>query len=395
MPVDGVRSAQHDALEDPVTVGCVDLPLDGSAAMRRRDVTTVIPLALGGLVLGGCSTATDSAPPPSTGTTPAGPPSASGSTASATPSPTLTPTPTPTPSPTAPPLPTVLSEWSLPALMRKKFPGSRIRRVRLQQDLGRYQRWEVSYRSGDLTVTGILLVPDGKGPFPAIVLNHGHIERSRYWSGQGVPREQDYLARQGFVVLHTDYRGHAGADDTSELDHTLGLGYAEDAINAAQSLKSEPSVDPDRVVMLGRSMGGAVTLSAVVVAPTVVRAAVVYASTSSLFLDNFRRWDLPERAGSANEVYRRFGEPDDEPEFYRDLSPRTYFDRVKVPILAHHGTRDDSCPIAWARATDKALKAADRSTELQVYEGEGHTFEPRWTTSIERSVTFLRRQLDA
>ena len=123
--------------------------------------------------------------------------------------------------------------------------------------------------------------------------------------------------------------------------------------------------------MLGRSKGGAVTLSAVVVAPTVVRAAVVFASTSSLFLDNFRRWDLPERAGSANAVYRRFGTPEEEPDFYRDLSPRTFFDRVEVPILAHHGTRDDSCPSQRARSTHAALEKADVSSELQVYQGEG------------------------
>jgi len=196
--------------------------------MRRRAVTTAIPLALGGLVLGGCSTSTDTTPPPATGRTTTRAPA---TTRPATPTGSAIPTqsPTPTPTPTEPPLPKVGSELSLPALMRKRYPGSRIRRVRLQRDLGRYQRWEVSYRSGDLTNTGILLVPDGKGPFPAIVLNHGHIERSRYRSGQGVPREQDHLARQGFVVLHTDYRGHAGSDDTSELDHTLRLGYAEDA----------------------------------------------------------------------------------------------------------------------------------------------------------------------
>ena len=55
----------------------------------------------------------------------------------------------------------------------------------------------------------MLLVPTGKGPFPGIVLNHGYIEPSIYVTGQGLAREQDWLARAGFVVLHTDYRGHA------------------------------------------------------------------------------------------------------------------------------------------------------------------------------------------
>ena len=48
------------------------------------------------------------------------------------------------------------------------------------------------------------------------MLNHGYIEPSVYVTGQGLMREQDYLARAGFVVLHTDYRGHAGSDPASE-----------------------------------------------------------------------------------------------------------------------------------------------------------------------------------
>ena len=45
-----------------------------------------------------------------------------------------------------------------------------------------------------------------------MVLNHGYIEPSVYVTGQGLMREQDYLARAGFVVLHTDYRGYADSD---------------------------------------------------------------------------------------------------------------------------------------------------------------------------------------
>ena len=33
--------------------------------------------------------------------------------------------------------------------------------------------------------------------------------------------------------------------------------------------------------------------------------------------------------------------------------------------------------------------------QLEVYEGEMHSFVPRWQDSIERTVQFLRRQLDA
>ena len=186
---------------------------------------------------------------------------------------------------------------SLPALMRKDLGPTRIVRQGLLGTADAYTRHAVTYRSGDLTISGVLLVPTGKGPFPGIVLNHGYIEPSIYVTGQGLAREQDWLARAGFAVLHTDYRGHAGSDPAPDLDRETRLGYAEDAINAVRALRREPYVDPERMAMLGRSMGGGVTLNALVAKPGLVDAAVVYASVSSRFLDNLNHFTVPNRPG--------------------------------------------------------------------------------------------------
>jgi dipeptidyl aminopeptidase/acylaminoacyl peptidase len=284
---------------------------------------------------------------------------------------------------------------SLPALMRELFPGGRLRRERQVLANEAYTRHEVTYPSGDVTVSGVLLRPRGKGPFPAVVLNHGYIEPSVYVTGQGLMREQDYLARAGFVVLHTDYRGHAGSDPTSDGDRESRLGYTRDTINAVQTLKKEPYVDPDRVAMLGRSMGGGVTLNALVAQPGLVRAAVVFAPVSSDFVDNFERWTVAERPQAAAATYRRFGTPEQEPEFYRGLSARTYFDRITEPVLIHHGTEDESCPVAWSRTTQRLLRRAGVESTLEIYRGERHAFGPQWPLSMERTVRFLRRQLRA
>ena len=75
--------------------------------------------------------------------------------------------------------------------MRKKLGPTRIVRQGLLGTTDAYTRYEVTYRSGDLRVSGVLLVPTGKGPFPAVVLNHGYIEPSIYVTGQGLSREQD------------------------------------------------------------------------------------------------------------------------------------------------------------------------------------------------------------
>jgi dipeptidyl aminopeptidase/acylaminoacyl peptidase len=134
-------------------------------------------------------------------------------------------------------------------------------------------------------------------------------------------------------------------------------------------------------------------LNALVAKPGLVRAAVVFAPVSSDFVDNFNRWTVAERPEAAAATYRRYGTPAQEPEFYRGLSARTYFDRITEPVLIHHGTRDESCPVAWSRTTQRLLRAAGVDSRLDIYRGEQHAFGPQWPLSMERTVRFLRRQL--
>ena len=320
-------------------------------------------------------------------------------TESASSSPRAEPAPSPSPSAseTAPDagLPPVTNPVSLAALMREDFRGGRIRVLRDVLATDAYTRTEVSYPSGGTTVSGVLLRPRGPGPFPAVVLNHGYIEPSIYVTGQGLMREQDYLARAGFVVLHTDYRGHAASDPASTRSRETRLGYTRDTLNAVQSVKRLRYVDPEQVAMLGRSMGGGVTYNALVVRPGLVRAAVVFAPVSSDFVDNFNRWTVRERPEAAAAAYRRYGTPTQEPAFYRGLSARSHFDRITEPLLIHHGTQDESCPVRWSRATRRLLERAGVDTRLEIYEGEQHAFGPQWPLSMERTVRFLRRHLRA
>ena len=113
------------------------------------------------------------------------------------------------------------------------------------------------YRSGKLRISGVLNVPRGPGPHPAVVLAHGYIDPDIYMNGQGMRRELDWLARRGFVTLHVDYRNHAGSDNDPQADANLRLGYTEDVINAVHALRKwNGPVDDDRIGLAGRSMGG-------------------------------------------------------------------------------------------------------------------------------------------
>ena len=296
-------------------------------------------------------------------------------------------------SPTTPPPPHPVS---LPALMARDYDG---RGLRVGDELLRtdaYTRYAVTYRSGDLRISGIMNVPHGRGPFPALVLNHGYIDPAYYVTGQGLAREQDYLAREGYVVLHTDYRNHAGSDNAAATERRLRLGYTTDVINAVLAIKRSqlPYLDGERVGLLGRSMGGGVTYNALVVQPGLVDAAVVYASVSTRTADNFNRWIRGERDQLSRQIIDEYGSPERNPEFWRGVSPYTYLDRVTEPILVHHGTIDDTCPLRWTHRTVGELRRLGKDVRLQLYEGEGHTFYSDWTLSIRRSVAFFDRELN-
>ena len=347
------------------------------------------------LAAAGC-TATAPQPAPSTDPAVSTPATVSAPAPSAT-SPTASPRPTATPSPrpTATPKPDPIS---MAALIAKRYDGSNLKVVRRLGDFGSYTRHVVSYRGDGLTISGVMNRPKGKGPFPVLVLNHGYINPRTYFPGQGMPREQDYLARQGYVVLHTDYRNHAGSDRDPDVDYQLRLPYTVDTINAVKAVKASklPYLDTDRVGWLGRSMGGEVTLRALAVQPGLVDAAVVYASTSSLAADNWRQFYRGDgdRAATNRRIERTYGLPKQNPDFWRAASARPFFDRVTEPVLVHHGTEDDTCPPAWARATVDALGKEGVDVTLRTYRGEGHTFERQWQTSIERTERFFARHLD-
>jgi dipeptidyl aminopeptidase/acylaminoacyl peptidase len=297
-------------------------------------------------------------------------------------------------SPSANPLPPVHSRLSLPALMREPPDGGRPRVLRTEYATDAYTRYDVTYPSDGLTVSGVLIRPRGTGPFPAIVLNHGYIEPSTYVTGQGLAREQDALARAGFVVLHTDYRGHAGSDPVPTVDRETRLGYARDAVNAVAALEKLPYVDATRVAMLGRSMGGGVTMNALVTQPGLVDAAVIYDSVSSRFLDNLEHFTRPGRPEVVEALFDRFGTTSESPRFYRELSPRTYFDRITEPLLVHHGTADQTCPPRWARTTQRLMRDARVDSRLRWWPGEDHTFYTRWQDAMDETIRFLRIRLD-
>ncbi|TNM42783.1 peptidase S9 [Nocardioides albidus] len=311
--------------------------------------------------------------------------------------PTPPPATSPTTSPSASQSPAAVPHpVSLPALAQKAFDG---RGLRLGEEVARTSRqrqYAVTWRSGDLTVSGRLAVPEGPGPFPAVVLAHGYIDPAVYVNGQGMTRERAWFGEHGYVALHVDYRGHAGSDPDASGGLDMRLGYTEDVVNAVLALRAwDGPVDDERVALVGRSMGGGVVYNALVVKPGLVDAAVVFAPVSSDAVDNFERWIRPDpgRGGAARRILSRYGEPSAQPAFWQGISARTYFDDITEPVLIHHGSSDDSCPIRWSRATTRLMEQAGVDVTMRTYVGEEHAFGPQFELSMQRTGRFLARHL--
>ena len=283
---------------------------------------------------------------------------------------------------------------SISAALELEYSGSDLKVGKVFSSSSQYTKHRVSYESGGLTISGIMVKPRGKGPFPVVVLAHGYINPDTYWSGQGFRREQDWLGRNGYVALHVDYRNHARSDKDPKNDVSLRLGYAEDVIGAALAVKDSGSryLDKNKVALLGRSMGGGVAFQALVMQPGVFDAAITYASTSTLAADNFNKWTR-NMYPVGKQVLTAYGSPQKNPKVWQDMSSRYFFSRVTEPVLIIHGTKDQSCDISWARATHKELQRNGVDVTYVEYPGAPHYMYGEWSNSIKQVDRFLSKNL--
>ncbi len=100
-------------------------------------------------------------------------------------------------------------------------------------------------------VSGILRMPEGEGPFPAVVLLHScgglkpHV--TQHWPS--------YLTDLGYVVLVVDSYQPRGAKYCTQIKYRYLRIQAEDAFGALDYLATLPSVDANRVGVMGFSTG--------------------------------------------------------------------------------------------------------------------------------------------
>jgi dipeptidyl aminopeptidase/acylaminoacyl peptidase len=280
--------------------------------------------------------------------------------------------------------------YTIAGLRARDYPGGTIRIRWAITETTTFTKYYISYPSDGLTITGVMNVPKGAGPFPVVVMNHGYIPPEDYWSGADTLRPSDFLAARGFLTIASDFRGWGGSDSG---DNYFRTGLVIDVLNLVSSLPSLPQADAERVGMWGHSMGGGITTKAITIDRR-IRAAVLYGPVSAHDDEVLRKWGPSLRGGEDTPLLQVYLQAVSDAEFLQQTSPIHYFDFVAVPVQIHQGEADDTTPPAWAEAIRDALRAAGKEVEYFSYPGQGHSFVGSgWTQFMERVADFFGRTL--
>ncbi len=117
---------------------------------------------------------------------------------------------------------------------------------------------KVSFKSGDLTLSGVVHRPDDMTEGerrPAVLVLHGFGSRK---DAGNVTGPTNMFINWGYVVLRFDMRGCGESEGL--FGHLLCLDQVEDTRAAITFMESRPEVDPDRIAVVGSSFGAAVAV---------------------------------------------------------------------------------------------------------------------------------------
>ena len=211
-------------------------------------------------------------------------------------------------------------------------------------------------------VHGWVTLPEGEGPHPVLLMIHGgpfSSYDSHFFD------EAEVLAGAGYAVVYCNPRGSAGYGEEhgrairqrmGTLDHTDVLDFLEGVIAA------EPSLNGDRLGILGGSYGGYLT-AWTIAHDSRFAAAIVERG----FLD-------PEVFPGTSDIGDFFGQEymGTDLEAIRAQSPQAVAHLVTTPTLVIHSADDLRCPLGQAERYYATLKARGVESELLIFPGENH-----------------------
>lgn len=299
-----------------------------------------------------------------------------------------------------------LHPMAIEAMRQREYPGSELVIEQTLSPGSNYNRFIASYKSEGLKIYGLLTVPQGEKPpngRPAIIFNHGYIPPEQYVTTQRYEDYVDGFARNDYIVFKPDYRGHGNSEGKPEGGY-FSTAYTVDVLNALASVKRMGEVDPEKIGMWGHSMGGSITLRAMVISED-IKVGVIWAGVVGSYEDIFYNWrrasrwvpsnrEIHEDRSSRQSFIERYGEPRDNPEFWNSLSALNFVSDISGPVQLHHGTGDAHVPIEFSEKLNGTLGSAEKEVEFYTYDGADHNLSgSAFGLAMDRSVEFFDKYL--
>ncbi|MBW9104430.1 dienelactone hydrolase family protein [Paraburkholderia phenoliruptrix] len=208
---------------------------------------------------------------------------------------------------------------------------------------------------GEITLQTTIYKPDGAGPFPMIVFNHGKIPGDPRMQERSdpLPLAREFV-RRGYVVVAPNRQGFGQSGGVYHQDgcdvERNGMSQAADVAATVDYMSKQPYVDASHIVVAGTSHGGLATMAYGTEAARGVRALINF--SGGLRQDACGDWQ--------GNLTRAFG---------------TYGDKTKVPSLWMYGDNDSvwNAPlIASMYAAYVAHGASAKMVDYGTYKNDAH-----------------------
>ncbi len=270
-----------------------------------------------------------------------------------------------------------------------------------------FNAYLVSYQSSGLKVYAMVAVPVTPRPrsgHPVLIANHGfHPQPRRYGiTEDGIDwRPGDYYravpaayAEAGFLVVMPDYRGH---NDSEGFEYTQTLlashYYSADVLVLLAGVGQIEHADPNNVFMWGHSLGGEVSLRALL-ATDRIKGASLWAPVSATLreqAEHYPRQESVPDAGSGALRLKRDLDALPRPFDLDSAEPLRHLERLSTPLLLHHARGDRSVPYSWSERLTGALERCQKRFFLYPYDGDRHMFGgDQMRTAVARDTAFFR-----
>src|SRR5262249_20637354 len=233
------------------------------------------------------------------------------------------------------------------------------------------------YKVDGKNLEAITFMPEGDGPFPALLLIPGHATTARDWIPNGLT-----FARNGFAGVAVSQPGYGHSEGPADF---VGPKTIKALSEGYRKFQREPFVDAKRMGVVGYSRGG-VAASLLAVQLDDVKAVVLGAGV----YDFKKAYDEVKIEGIRQNMERETGMT---AEAIKQRSSVLQMEKLKCPVLILHGEKDINVPVSQALLLRDRLTALKKNFEIQLFPDKDHSIGPQ--NLYQYSLDFLRRKLSS